>query len=78
MKVLKSLNDCVDESLTHKGENEYFACDFIASEENESFKVDEASICNRDILLFSDKATLNYLVDIYGDKTTIELFNIDY
>ena len=43
--------------------------------ENKPWRAYEASIAHRDILLLCDKGTATFLVDTYGDRNTIELFD---
>ena len=71
MKILRSIDEVIEISLTHSVENEYYDCEIDIN----GHKAHEVSICNRDLLFFTDKGTLNYLVDSYGSRHSIELFN---
>ena len=52
-------------------------CDFTCEIEGYQVHVYEASIAYRDILLYTDNGWFNYMVDTYGDRTTIELFEYE-
>ena len=71
MKILRDINEIIEMSLSHSGENEYYKCSLKIN----GHKAHEVSICNRDLLFFTDKGTLNYLVDSYGDRSYIDLVN---
>lgn len=78
-KRVKALNDfyeIVEKSLNHKGENKYFDCNITLKFDGIKHLCHEVSICNRDLLFFSDKGTLNYVVDSYGLRNVVELVNI--
>ena len=71
MKVLRDINEIIEMSLYHSGENEYYKCNLKI----EGHRAYEVSICNRDLLFFTDKGTLNYVVDTYGSRHSIDLVN---
>ena len=77
MKQVKTIKEAVELAVNHKGENEYYSCKFKLREENKTFKTHEVSICNRDLLFFTDKGTLNYCIDTIGYKDYLVLVNID-
>lgn len=52
-------------------------CDLTLEVDGEKFSAYEVSVSNQDLLFFSEKGTLNYLVDTYGDRFAVELFNIE-
>jgi hypothetical protein len=53
-------------------------CDFKIQVEGEVCDVYEASVSYRDILLLTDKGTVTYFVDSYGDRHVVELFDWDF
>lgn len=53
-------------------------CDFTVEVDGQTCDVYEASVTYRDILLFTDKGTVTYFVDSYGDRHVIELFTWDF
>ena len=73
----RSFEELVELSVKHKGQNKYLACDIILIDDEKEYKAHEVSICNRDLLFFTDKGTLNYVIDSYGDRHVAELFQID-
>jgi hypothetical protein len=75
-KTLKDIEDIIELSLTAKHSKSY-PCSLVLNEDGEKFRAYEVSIANRDLLFFTDKGTLNYLVDSFGDQTSIELFNME-
>lgn len=75
---MKTFKEACELSLDHEGENEYFECDITLKVDSKKFKAHEVSICNGDLLFFTDKGTLNYVVDDYGNGCyKVELFNVD-
>lgn len=50
-------------------------CSIPVEVENETWQAYTASVSNRDILLFTDKGTVTFLVDSYGDRHVAELFD---
>lgn len=78
-KVIKSLNEAVrlSEKMKSGGDLKEFECDFTLNISGNKYKAHEASICRGDILFFTDKACLNYVVDYYDGNGVAELFNID-
>lgn len=78
MKLITDINDLIELSINdHNQYNSDIPCKFIIYEDNAEYEVYNATIAYRDILLYSNKAVLNYVVDSYGDNHTIELFNIE-
>lgn len=73
MRVLKNIDEIIEMSLFHDGENDYYKCNLKIN----GHRAHEVSICNRDLLFFTDKGALNYLVDSYGNRNYIELVNED-
>ena len=71
MRALRDINEIIEMSLFHSGENEYYKCSLKIN----GHRAHEVSICNRDLLFFTDKGTLNYVVDTYGSRHTIDLVN---
>lgn len=43
--------------------------------QNETWSAYGAEVSHRDILFFCKEGTATYLVDTYGDKNTVELFD---
>lgn len=67
----------VELSVKHKGQNKYLPCDISLDVDGKTYNAYEVSIHTRDLLFFTDKGTLNYVVDSYGDRNTVELVSID-
>lgn len=80
MKTIKDFDDLIPLSLGlgKKGITDgEIDCEFEVIEDNETFKVYTASVAYRDILLYSDKGCLSYVVDSYGNRNSVECVNIE-
>jgi len=77
MKKITTIQETINISLNHDGENEYFPCDLKLKEDKKIYKAYEVSICNRDLLFFTNKGTLNYVVDTIGFNHSLNLVSID-
>lgn len=76
MKTFKDIGELIEKAKKFKGENKYYPCEINLHEDNEDFKAYEVSICNRDLLFFTDKGTVNYTIDTVG-KDYLILEHID-
>lgn len=72
--MIKNLSDAVELSLKVKRQVQK-SCDFSILVQNETWKVYDLSIVSREILCFCDKGTATFLVDSYGQRTVVELFD---
>jgi len=70
-----TMNDLIEIALSDNLPDSYDV-NLTLDIDGEPWQAYEANVAYRDILLLCDKGTLNYLVDTYGDKNTIELFEI--
>ena len=70
-------DDFIELSHEWTEENGYLDCNIEIEIDGQVFKAHEVSICYHDLLFFTDKGTLNYVVDSYGDRLVAELFNWD-
>lgn len=50
-------------------------CSLILDVTGDKFHAYEVSVANRDLLFFCNEGTANYVVDTYGDKVVVVLFN---
>ena len=78
MNPITDIKELIELSLgniDHFGDD--IACRFIIYEDGQEYEVYNANLAYRDILLYSTKGVLNYLVDSYGDNHTIELVSIE-
>lgn len=74
---MKDLRYYAEKSIKAKS-NKSVPCNLTLEVDGEEFKAYEVSISNQDLLFFTEKGTLNYLVDNYGNgKIMVELFNIE-
>lgn len=73
---MKDLNYYAGKAIYAK-KSEALECNITLIVDGEKFHAYEVSIASRDLLFFCDKGTLNYLVDTYGDRIAIELFNVE-
>lgn len=76
---LKTFRDCVDLAAMYpkNKENSYHDISIKIIEDGVTYDCYDVSVCRQDLLFFSDKGTLNYIVDIYGDRAIAELYSID-
>ena len=73
---MRDLKYYAQKSLTAK-KSRSLECDVTLEADGEKFHAYEVSIANQDLLFFTDKGTLNYLVDNYGGDARAELFNVE-
>lgn len=74
---MKDLRYYAELSLKNKP-SKSIECDLTLDVDGEKFRAYEVSIANQDLLFLTEKGTLNYLVDDYGNgKIMVELFNIE-
>ena len=74
---ITDMQDLINLSINWTGESEELDCDITLREENHTFKAHTVSVCNRDLLFYTDKGYFNYVVDSYGDNHIIELFDFE-
>ena len=72
----KLMNEIIEISLELNGDTVICDVDMQLIEDGITYNVYQCSVSHRDLLFYSDKGTLNYLIDSYGDNHTIELFEI--
>lgn len=72
---MKTLKHYAEKSINIKQDHTE-SCDIALDVDGECFQAYEVSISYRDLLFFCDKGTINYLVDSYGDRVSIDLFNV--
>ena len=77
MKSIQSLSEAVELSLDHGSTCEYDA-DFEVKLGAEKYHVYAVAISERDILCYTEEASINFLVDTFGDCATAEIFNVEY
>jgi hypothetical protein len=76
-EIVTSLADIIELSTNIEKENVSLACNFEIEVDGHTCKVYEASVAHRDILLYSDKGVLNYLVDSYENIHVAECYYVD-
>ena len=76
-ETFQTFREVVAFSTTYRKNAKTFDCNFNIEAEEKTFKAHSVSICNRDLLFFTDKGTLNYLVDTIGFNDYAELIAID-
>lgn len=72
--MIKNLSEAVELSLKVKNQIEK-SCDFSILVQDETWKVYDLSIVSREILCFCDKGTATFLVDSYGQRSVVELYD---
>lgn len=63
-----TFDDLVNISVKHKGDSKSKECKIDLEIEGETWQAYDVSISSRDLLFFTDKGTVTYLVDSYGDR----------
>ena len=76
-KTFQTFKEVVAFSTTCRKNAKTFDCNFNIEAEEKTFKAYSVSICNRDLLFFTDRGTLNFVVDTIGFNNYAELFSID-
>jgi hypothetical protein len=61
-----------------EGEPYEVDCDITVYIEGRPLKAYTASIAHRDFLLYCDKGTATYVIDMYGDMPSAELFDYEF
>jgi hypothetical protein len=74
---LNNLQDVIEKSINWIGENQELDCNITLNEEGQTFQAYTVSIAHRDLLFYTDKGVLNYLIDKFGDKYSLSLFSIE-
>ena len=76
-KTFQTFKEVVAFSTTYRKNDKTFDCNFNIEAEGKTFKAHSVSICNRDLLFFTDKGALNFVVDTIGFNNYAELISID-
>lgn len=77
MKKIKDLQEIIEISINHNGENKIYPCNVQIKEEGKRYQAHEVSIAHRDLLFFCDKGTVNYDVNTIGFNNYLSLVSID-
>lgn len=77
-ETFQTFREVVAFSTTYRNHDKMFDCNFNIEAEEKTFKAYSVSICNRDLLFFTDKGALNFVVDTIGFNNYAELFSVDY
>lgn len=70
-------NDLVELSVNHEDESIEVDCNIEIGVDDVEYKAYSVSIANRDLLFYTDKGTIQYLIDSYGDNHTAVLYNVE-
>ena len=76
-KTFQTFKEVVAFNTTCRKNAKTFDCNFNIEAEEKTFKAHSVSICNRDLLFFTDRGTLNFVVDTIGFNNYAELISID-
>jgi hypothetical protein len=74
---MRTLKYYAEKAVTTQKGSRTLECDLTLTVDGEKFRAYEVSVARCDLLFFTDKGTLNYLVDMYDDHLGIELYNIE-
>ncbi len=75
--IIKYFDQAILKSLKAKSSKEYSA-DFKVYVDGHYWNCYTVNISERDILCFCDEGTATFLVDTYGDRNTVELYDWEY
>ena len=64
-QVYQSFNDLVDLSVNHDGDSIELDCSLTLHVDGIDFQAYTVSLANRDLLFYTDKGTVTYLIDLY-------------
>lgn len=73
-KVITSFNEALELTNVKNGE---FDANFTVEEDGTEYKVHACHISHGGLSLYTDKACLSYVVDYYGDRAVIELYEVE-
>lgn len=73
---MKDLKYYAKKSINNKGTIS-LECNLTLDVDDEKFQAYEVSIGCRDLLFYCDKGVLVYVVDTYGERIAVELFEIE-
>lgn len=65
-KIFKNIDDLIDYSINYDDETNYFDCDFFIKRNNKKVKVHGADVCHRDLILYTEKESINFVIDTIG------------
>jgi hypothetical protein len=74
---MKDLKYYAEKSLNANETRSFDCFGLILEVDGEKFNAYEVSVTHCDLLFFTDKGSLNYVVDNYGGRAVVELFNVD-
>ncbi len=72
-----NLKDLIDLAVNYEGESIEVDCSINLEVDDVEYKAYSVSISNRDLLFYTEKGTIQYLVDSYGDNHTAVLYDWD-
>lgn len=72
-----SLNDLIDLVVDPNGDYDDLDCSIDLKVDNIEYKAYGVSLAYRDLLFYTDKGTIQYLVDSNGDRHTAVLHNVE-
>ena len=75
--MLTNLQEIIEKSVAYNEESQEFDCKITLKENGKTFKAYTVSIANCDLLFYTDKGCLNYLIDSIGSKHYCNLFSIE-
>lgn len=70
-----TLNQLIEKSLKVTKSSYAMLCNFKINVNGEDWDAYDSSVCHRDILLYCDQGTVTLLVDSYGNRDIIEIFD---
>lgn len=72
-QVHQSFNDLVELAVNHTGESLEVDCNLTLHVDGTDMQAYTCSVGNRDLLFYTDKGTVSYLIDTYGNTARAEL-----
>lgn len=65
-KIFKNIDDLIDYSINYDDETSYFDCNFFIKRNDKKVKVYGVDVCHRDLILYTEKESINFVIDSIG------------
>jgi hypothetical protein len=74
---MNTFNELVDMATDYTGESTELDCNLSLSVDGDIYHAYAVSVAPRELLFYCDGATVEYVIDIYGDKSIAVLNNVN-
>jgi hypothetical protein len=73
---MNTFNKLIDMATDYTGESTELDCNLSLSVDGDVYHAYAVSVAPRELLFYCDGATVEYVIDIYGDKSIAEVYNV--